>query len=81
MHKKKVNVFEFNAMAFYDRFIWGGVTWKPDMSNPINMSMLAITAGFEWKNKYRFGYTFDLNLGRINHLPSNTHEILLSVQF
>ena len=81
MHKKKVNVLEINAMAFYNRFIWAGATWKPDLSNPIDMSMIAITAGLEWREKYRFGYTFDLNTGRINHLPSNTHEILLSVQF
>lgn len=81
MHKNKVNVLEINAMAFYNRFIWGGVTWKPDLSKPTEMSMLAITAGFEWNDMFRIGYTYNLNLGKYNNLPSNTHDILLSIQF
>lgn len=81
MHKKKTNILEVNAMAFYNRFIWGGVTWKPDLSNIADMSMMAFSLGIEWDQKYRVGYTFDLNLGRYNNLPSNTHEILLSIQF
>lgn len=80
MHKGKINNIEVNAMLFYNKFIWGGVTWKPDLSNPAEMSLLAITAGFEW-NKYRLGYTYNMNLGRCNNLPSNTHDILLSMQF
>ncbi len=81
MHKKKVNALEINAMAFYNRFIWGGVTWKPDLSNPTEMSMMAFTLGIEWNELIRVGYTYNLNLGKYNNLPSNTHEILLSVQF
>lgn len=80
MHKHKTNVLEANVMAFYNRFVWGGATWKPDLSDPFDMSMLSLTLGFEWHN-YRFGYTYDLNLGKCNNLPSNTHELLLSVQF
>ena len=81
MHKYKTNVLEVNAMLFYERFIWAGVTWCPNLANPTEMSMLAITAGFELKNRFRFGYTYDLNLGKYNNLPSNTHEIMFSVQF
>ncbi len=80
MHKHKTNVMETNVMAFYERFIWGGVTWRPDLSNPFDMSMMALSLGLEWNN-FRFGYTYDLNLGKCNNLPSNTHEILLSAQF
>ena len=80
MHKHKTNVLEVNAMAFYKRFIWGGVTWRPDLSNPIDMSMMAFTLGIEW-DMFRVGYTFDLNMGRYNNLPSNTHEIMLSCFF
>ncbi|MBO4805005.1 MAG: type IX secretion system membrane protein PorP/SprF [Paludibacteraceae bacterium] len=80
MHKHKTNVLEANVMAFYNRFVWGGATWKPDLSDPFDMSMLSLTLGFEWHN-YRLGYTYDLNLGKCNNLPSNTHELLLSVQF
>lgn len=80
MHKHKTNVLEANVMAFYKRFVWGGATWKPDLSDPLDMSMLSVTLGIEWTN-FRFGYTYDLNLGKTNNLPSNTHELLLSVQF
>ncbi|MBR4713873.1 MAG: type IX secretion system membrane protein PorP/SprF [Paludibacteraceae bacterium] len=80
MHKHKTNVLEINAMAFYNRFIWGGVTWRPDLSNPADMSMMAITLGLEW-NMFRLGYTFDLNMGRYDNLPSNTHEIMFSCFF
>lgn len=81
MHKNKTNILEINAMAFYDRFIWGGVTWKPDLAHPTQMSMMAFTLGIEFLERYRVGYTFDLNMGKYNNLPSNTHEILLSIQF
>ena len=67
-------------MAFYNKLIWGGLTWKPDLSKPTDMSMMAITLGLEW-NMFRFGYTYDLNLGKYNNLPSNTHEIMLSCFF
>ncbi|MBO7606103.1 MAG: type IX secretion system membrane protein PorP/SprF [Paludibacteraceae bacterium] len=80
MHKHKTNVMEINAMAFYNKFIWGGLTWRPDLSKPTDMSMMAITLGLEW-NMFRFGYTYDLNLGKYNNLPSNTHEIMLSCFF
>lgn len=81
MHKNKTNILEINAMAFYDRFIWGGVTWKPDLAHPTQMSMMAFTLGIEFLERCRVGYTFDLNMGKYNNLPSNTHEILLSIQF
>lgn len=81
MHKSKTNVMEVNAMLFYNRFIWGGVTWKPDLHNPTEFSMMSVTAGFEWRQRYRFGYSYDFNLGKYNYLPSNTHEIMLSMQF
>lgn len=79
MHKTKTNVLEANVMGFYNRTIWGGVTWRPDLSDPFDMSMLAATLGIEWRF-FRVGYTYDMNLGKCNNLPSNTHEIMLSVQ-
>jgi len=80
MHHNKTNVMELSAMGFYDRLIWGGVTWRPDLYRAANPSMMIFTLGLEW-DKYRFGYSYDLNLGSRNHLPSNTHEILVSVRF
>ncbi len=80
MHKSQTNLLELSTMAFYNRMIWGGVTWRPDLYHSGNPSMMVFTLGLEWE-KFRFGYSYDLNLGSYNHLPSNTHEILLSVRF
>ncbi len=80
MHKYKTNMLEVNAMLFFDKFVWFGATWRPDLSNPVDMSMLAFNLGVEW-NMFRVGYTYDLNVGRFNNLPSNTHEIMLSCFF
>jgi len=80
MHRNKTDVMELSVMGFYNRLIWGGVTWRPDLHQSTNPSMMVFTLGLEWE-KFRFGYSYDLNLGDRNHLPSNTHEILLSVRF
>lgn len=79
MHRNKTDVLELNVMGFYNRLIWGGVTWRPDIHHSFDPSMMVFTLGLEW-SRVRFGYSYDLNLGKYNHLPSNTHEILLSVR-
>lgn len=77
MYHDKMHVLEVGTLAYFNRFIWGGVAWRPDLKSKVDPSMMAITAGFELK-KFRFGYSFDLGLGKNNHLPSNTHEVILS---
>ncbi|MCQ2193112.1 MAG: PorP/SprF family type IX secretion system membrane protein [Paludibacteraceae bacterium] len=80
MHRNKTDVMEVGTMVFYNRLMWGGVAWRPDIHNGCNPSTLALTLGLEWK-KFRFGYSFDMGLGSENQLPSNTHEIILSASF
>ncbi|MCR5568580.1 MAG: PorP/SprF family type IX secretion system membrane protein [Paludibacteraceae bacterium] len=77
MHRNKTNVLEIGSLAFYDRFIWGGVTFRPDLNEGFDPSMLVMTLGIEWK-KFRFGYSYDLGFGSNYRLPSNTHELILS---
>ncbi len=81
MHKHNTNTTEIGCQAFFKKMIWGGVAWKPDLNRFTEMSMLSVTAGFEWANRFRFGYSYDMNLGKYNNLPSNTHEIMLSAHF
>ncbi|MBE6328202.1 MAG: type IX secretion system membrane protein PorP/SprF [Bacteroidales bacterium] len=81
MHKHNTNTTEIGCQAFFKKMIWGGVAWKPDLNRFTEMSMLSITAGFEWANRFRFGYSYDMNLGKYNNLPSNTHELMLSAHF
>ena len=77
MHRNKTNVMEVGSLVFYDRTIWGGATLRPDLNSYFNPSMLVLTLGFEW-NKLRFGYSFDLGLGKLTEISSTTHEIILS---
>lgn len=75
LHHDKTNVIEIGSLVYFRRMYWGGLSWRPDLHDKFNQSMMAITLGMEWK-KFRFGYSFDLNLG--SELSSNTHEIILS---
>lgn len=77
IHHNKMNVLEVGVMGFYNRILWGGVSWRPDLHSKMDPSMMAFLLGFEVK-KFRFGYSFDLGLGKMNKLPSNTHEVILS---
>ena len=77
MHHDRSNVVEVGSLAFYKRIFWGGVAWRPDLHSKMDPSMIIFTLGLE-RNKFRFGYSFDLGLGAKSKLPSNTHEILLS---
>jgi type IX secretion system PorP/SprF family membrane protein len=81
MHKHNTNTTEIGCQAFFKKMIWGGVAWKPDFNRFSEMQMMSITAGFEWANRFRFGYSYDMNFGKYNNLPSNTHEIMLSAHF
>lgn len=80
IHQNQVNEGEIGAMLFVQRKFWGGATWKPDFRNVGDMSLLAVDLGLEVKN-YRVGYAYTFNVGTCNNLPSNTHELLLSVHF
>ena len=77
MHHQKTNVLEVNVTAFYDRFIWGGLTWHPDMSDKFGTNPLAITIGAEYK-RFRLGYTFDYAFGNVSRLAGTSHEVMLS---
>lgn len=77
VHHKKVNLLEVNVTGFYNRFIWGGLTWHPDLSDKLSSNPLAITLGAEYK-RFRLGYTFDLGLGKISNVARTSHEFMLS---
>lgn len=77
MHHQKTNVLEVNVSAFYNRFIWGGITWHPDMSQKFSTNPLAITIGAEYK-RFRLGYTFDYAFGDVSRLAGTSHEVMLS---
>lgn len=77
MNRNKTHLPELGAMAFYERFIWGGFSWRPDIINKCNPSYLSVMAGAEIKI-FRLGYVYEFGVGSNNTLPPNTHEIILS---
>ncbi len=77
VHHKKTNVLEVNVSAAYNRFVWAGLTWHPDMSDGFSSNPLAINIGAEFK-RFRVGYMFDLSLGNVNDLAKTSHEFMVS---
>lgn len=77
MHRHQSHVLEIGSLAYYKRFLWGGVAWRPDLLDHIRQSTLAFTLGVEGK-RFRFGYSFDLGIGNISDKLNNTHEFVLS---
>lgn len=77
VHHKKVNILEVNVTALYNRFVWGGLTWHPDMASGLKSNPLAITLGVEFK-RFRIGYTCDLGLGETSNIAATSHEVMLS---
>jgi type IX secretion system PorP/SprF family membrane protein len=77
MHKSKVDVFELNLMGFYNRFLWGGVTYHPDIHDRFRTNPMAFTLGVEYRG-FRLGYTFDWAFGKVSRLSGNGQELMLS---
>lgn len=77
MNRNKVHLPELGVMGFYQRFIWGGFSWRPDIINKCNPSYLSVMAGAELKI-FRLGYVYEFGVGSNNTLPPNTHEVIIS---
>ncbi len=79
MHRNSVSKVELNLQAFFNRKIWGGLTYRPDVGSGswFSSNDLTFTIGME-KNRLRFGYAFNLGLGDIAKLSSQSHEVMIS---
>jgi type IX secretion system PorP/SprF family membrane protein len=78
-HRNSTNRAELNVMGFIKRFIWLGITYRPDLNGEDSFSsnMLHFNVGVEY-NMFRVGYAFELGLGDISNVSSNSSELLLS---
>lgn len=65
---------DINAMLFYKRMLWGGLTYRPDMKDGFKGAAVAGQIGIEYKNM-RVGYCLEIG-GRTS---STSHELILSV--
>lgn len=79
MHRNKVSRAELNVQAFFNRMIWGGVTYRPDIGSGawFSSNEVTFTIGME-RNRLRFGYAFNLGLGEVAKLSKQSHEVLIS---
>ncbi|MBO4805193.1 MAG: PorP/SprF family type IX secretion system membrane protein [Paludibacteraceae bacterium] len=77
MHRNTVDRAELNLFAYFERTLWGGITYRPDINAEFSSNMLTFTLGLEYK-RYRFGYSFEWGLGEISELSSNSSEFLIS---
>jgi type IX secretion system PorP/SprF family membrane protein len=74
---KGVDVVELQVMAFYERFLWGGLTYSPDIHDKFNTNPVAATVGIEYRD-FRIGYTFGWAFGDASRLSGNAQELMLS---
>ena len=74
---KGVDVVELQLMAFYERFLWGGLTYHPDIHDNFKTNPVAVTVGIEYR-EFRIGYTFDWAFGDASRLSGNAQELMLS---
>jgi type IX secretion system PorP/SprF family membrane protein len=63
--------FDFMLKAIYNKKIWGGLTFRTN-------DAASICIGYDLKERYSFGYSFDYSISGINRYQSGTHEIVMS---
>lgn len=81
VHRNSMNRMELNMLLFYKRFLWFGVTYRPDLNGVdlFSSHVVQFCVGFEYQ-KFRVGCAFDLGLGDVAKSISSpcSGEILLS---
>jgi type IX secretion system PorP/SprF family membrane protein len=75
--KSSVDVMEFQLMGFYERFLWGGLTYSPDIHDKFKTNPVALTVGIEYRD-FRIGYTFGWAFGATSKFSGNSQELMLS---
>ena len=63
---------QINSILYIKDLFWLGVNFKADMS-------AGLLLGMTLKNKYKFGYSFDLPLSSKRHYFSGSHELYFNI--
>ena len=66
--------FDVNAKLVYQEKYWSGLSYRHKESIVFMLGMVA-------KNKYIFGYSYDITLTQIRKFSSGSHEIYLAIKF
>lgn len=73
MNSGLTNVVDLNAVAYYEKDYWGGLSFRSGAGYGAG---IAVLVGLEWKF-LRVGYSYELSPGSTT-INSNTHELMLS---
>ena len=65
---------DLNAKVTYLKKVWLGVSFRTS-------DAVALLVGYIHKNKYYFGYSYDISINEIRKYNSGSHEIMLGVRF
>ncbi len=61
---------DFNLLARYKERYWAGITYR-------TADAVAFCAGWDIKEKYRVGYSYDRTINQLSSISKGTHEIVL----
>lgn len=56
----------------YKEWLWGALSYR-------NQDAVVIMAGLNISRKFKFGYSYDFNISRINNYSSGGHEVVLGL--
>ncbi len=63
---------DFSLQLEYNEWLWGGMSFR-------NQDAVVAMIGFNVSEKFKFGYSFDYNISRLNNYSSGGHEIILGL--
>lgn len=61
---------DFNLLARYNERFWAGLTYRTS-------DAIAFSAGWDIKEKYRVGYSYDHPINQLSSISRGTHEIVV----
>ncbi len=70
---------DLTGILFYNRRLWGGVTYRT--GNSLFGNAIVILVGLELKNGLKFGYSYDISTSALGKYNTGSHEITLRYGF
>ncbi len=65
---------DINAKVIYQKLVWLGVSYRTH-------DAVAILVGYNYQDKFYFGYSYDITTSTIKNYSTGTHEIMISARF
>ena len=72
---------EIDAVAYYQRTVWGGLAYRMGSSGYFTSDAISILAGYNYDNKVYFGLSYDIVLSDLRRYSSGTLEVMIGYRF